>query len=283
MRTDKNYISDAFSPFISLTSSGFQNGNPNSELGLVSHVSVLDCGHVSYVSHMGSDLTVVNAARVSFAKESEWDKQKITENVEEDDEHIFETIVLAKKDEKLISYLAKNNHWTPFAHPQITLRIKTPLFIRAQLGKHQVGLVMNEISRRYVTYEPEYYTPAWRTAPKDGAKQGSSDFMFPEGSNDPACQNMDILYENTVRMCDDFYKELLKLGVAPEQARSILPQTMYTEWWWTGSLYSFSRIYNQRIDVHSQWECRQYAKAIGSIVSSLFPVSWKYLTQNNNK
>lgn len=268
-------------PFLNFISTNSNIKNPNSDLGVVTNVGVLDAGYVSYVSHMGSDLTVVNAARVSFNKESEWVKRKIDEYVEEGDEHIMEIDALSQKDEKLVKYLAKNHHWTPFAHPQITIRVKAPIFVRAQLGKHQVGLVMNEISRRYVTYDPSYYTPAWRTAPTDGAKQGSGDFAFKNG-DDIACQNLDTLYENTVRMCDDLYKNLISMGVAPEQARSILPQSMYTEWWWTGSLYSFSRIYNQRIDLHSQWESREYAKAIQYVVSSLFPVSWKYLTQNKN-
>lgn len=274
MRINKRMIfCNPDQPFISLSSS---------QSGINAHVDILDAGHVSYVSHMGSDLTVVNAARVSFNKESNWVKKKITEYVEESDEHILEIDALSDKDEKLIKYLAKNQHWTPFAHPQITIRVKAPIFVRTQLGKHQIGLVMNEISRRYVTYEPDYYTPAWRTAPTDGAKQGSGEFAFKNGDDDVACQNLDILYENTVRMCDDLYKKLLSMGIAPEQARSILPQSMYTEWWWTGSLYSFSRIYNQRIDLHSQWESREYAKGIEYVVSSLFPVSWKYLTQSKN-
>ena len=186
-------------------------------------------------------------------------------------------VLQSNHQEKLIRYLAKNQHWTPFAHPQITIRIKTPLFIRAQLGKHQVGLVMNEISRRYVTFEPQFYTPAWRTAPTNGAKQGSGDFMF-KSDEEEKCKELDFEYENIVNMALNLYNKMIEDGVAPEQARSILPQNMYTEWWWTGSLFAFSRIYNQRIEMHSQWESREYAKAIGYVVSSLFPVSWKYLT-----
>jgi thymidylate synthase (FAD) len=277
MRKDKNFkfVSDA--PFLNLLSSTFTGKNPNSDLGVVTHIDVLDCGHVSYVSHMGSDLTVVNAARVSFNKESTWEKRKLYDRVAEEDEHIAEIVSLSRKDEKLINYLAKHQHWTPFAHPQITIRIKTPIFIRAQLGKHQVGLVMNEISRRYVTYEPEFYTPAWRTAPTDGAKQGSGEFMF-QSQDEQNCKLLDFEYENVINMAMNCYNKMLESGVAPEQARSILPQSMYTEWWWTGSLYAFSRIYNQRIEMHSQWESREYAKAIGYIASSLFPISWKCLT-----
>jgi len=216
-------------------------------------ISVLNCGHVEYVSHMGDDLTVVNAARVSFNKESE---------------------EFSGKDEKLIGYLAKHNHWTPFAHPQITLRIKAPIFIRAQLGKHQVGLVMNEVSRRYGSDEPQFYTPEWRAAPTDGAKQGSSNFV----DDVPLVAEMDEIYNRVVLEALDTYNRLLARGVAPEQARAVLPQGTYTEWWWTGSLSAFARIYAQRIDAHAQWEVQQYAKAISEIIAPLYPHSWKALT-----
>lgn len=219
-------------------------------------IQVLDKGHVDYVSHMGNDLTVVNAARVSFNKESK---------------------ELTKRDEKLITYLAQHNHWTPFAHPQITLRIKAPIFVRAQLGKHQVGFVMNEVSRRYVKDEPEFYIPQFRGAPTDGAKQGSSDFISKEDA-------MESVVNFTVAVEDakDLYNVLIARGIAPEQARSILPQTTYTEWWWTGSLAAWARVYAQRIEAHSQWETQQFAKAINEIVFPLFPLSWQALTSSSH-
>jgi thymidylate synthase (FAD) len=223
-------------------------------------INVLDNGHVELVDWMGSDLTVVNAARVSFNKESEWDIA---------DSHI-PSKSLSERDVKLIKYLAKHQHWTPFAHPQITLRIKAPIFVRAQLGKHQVGLVMNEISRRYVTDKPEFYIPFWRSAPTNGAKQGSSGFI----------QSPSYLTDIFTNLCDDsleVYEELLSCGVAPEQARATLPQSLYTEWWWTGSLSAFFRVYVQRIEAHAQWEVQNYAKAIGELIEPLFPVSWKAL------
>lgn len=228
-------------------------------------ISVLDCGHVEYVDHMGSDLTVVNAARVSFNKESDWESEQAWTG--------FREHKLSDRDQKLISYLAKHNHWTPFAHPQITIRIKTPMFIRAQLGKHQVGLVMNEVSRRYVSDEPQFYSPQWRSAPTDGAKQGSSDFIG--GS---AEHQLTDIYTAAIRTAEHTYKTLLTQGVAPEQARAVLPQSTYTEWWWTGSLSAYARVYNQRIDPHAQWEVRQYAQAISQIIEPLFPHSWKALT-----
>lgn len=226
-------------------------------------INVLDSiGFVEYVMHMGDDLAVANAARVSFNKESIWQ------------EHDHEGKgVLSSKDEKLISYLAKHKHWTPFAHPQITLRIKAPIFIRTQLFKHKVGFVENEVSRRYVSDPPSVYFPHWRSKPTNGAKQGSEDFMV----IDDDYNSVNRHYEMTVREALLAYNDLLKRGVAPEQARAVLPQGTYTEWWWTGSLSAYARVYQQRIDSHAQWEIQQYAHAIGKIIEPLFPQSWKVL------
>jgi len=227
-------------------------------------INVLDSiGFVQFVSCMGDDLTVVNAARVSFNKESEWEEV----NHEGDG-------ILSEKDIKLIRYLAKHKHWTPFAHPQITLRIKAPIFIRTQLFKHKVGFVENEVSRRYVSNSPEVYMPRWRSKPTNGAKQGSEDFMPIDDSYNTVNRN----YQFTVRESLRTYEELLNKGVAPEQARSALPQGTYTEWWWTGSLSAYARVYHQRSDSHAQWEVQQYAHAIGQIIEPLFPESWKVLT-----
>lgn len=226
-------------------------------------INVLDYGHVEYMGHMGDDLTVVNVARVSFNKESEWEEFDADGNG-----------ILSERDEKLIRYLAKHKHWTPFAHPQISLRIKAPIFIRTQLFKHKVGFVENEVSRRYVSDPPTVYYPRWRGKPTNGAKQGSEDFM----PIDEEYNTVNRHYEFTVKEALQTYDELLKRGVAPEQARSVLPQGTYTEWWWTGSLSAFARVYHQRIDSHAQWEVRQYAEAIAKIIQPLFPVSWKTLT-----
>lgn len=220
---------------------------------MLKRVDVLDKGHVDLISIMGNDLTVVNAARVSFDKLSEQ---------------------FSEKDEKLIQYLAKHKHWTPFAHPQITLKIKAPIFIRTQLFKHKVGFVENEVSRRYVTHEPTVYTPKWRKAPINGAKQGSSEFI-----DDALVEaNLETEYNRVITGAIKTYENLLEQGVAPEQARSVLPQGTYTEWWWTGSLAAYARVYHQRSDPHAQWEIRQYADAIGDLVSPHFPISWAALT-----
>ena len=213
-------------------------------------IEVLDKGHVELVDCMGNDLTVVNAARVSFANHKEE----------------FED-----KDEKLIRYLAKHNHWTPFAHPQITLRIKAPVSIRTQFFKHKQGFVENEVSRRYVTFEPEFYIPKWRSSPSGGAKQGSDDFI-------KDAEFLTHVYADAVEQTMNVYLSLIEMGVAPEQARFSLPQGMYTEWYWTGSLAAYARFYKQRIDEHAQWEIREYADAVGKIIEPQFPVSWKELT-----
>ncbi len=215
-------------------------------------VPVLDRGFVQYVSHMGNDLTVANAARVSFNKVSE---------------------KFVDKDAKLIQYLAKHNHWTPFAHPQITLRVKAPISIRTQLFKHKQGFVENEISRRYVSDGPAIYNPRWRSSPTNGAKQGSEDFLEC-GDNYNTCNTV---YDMAIKEAIIAYNTLLARGVAPEQARFVLPQGTYTEWWWTGSLAAYARVCKLRSDSHAQWEVQQYADAIGKVVSNLFPVSWQAL------
>lgn len=226
-------------------------------------VTVLDHGHVQLIDSMGTDLSVVDAARVSFNKQSSY-------GTEED-------YNLLDRDVKLIGYLAKHNHFTPFCHPQISVRVKCPIFVRAQLGKHQIGLVMNEVSRRYVTFEPEVYLPTWRAAPTNGAKQGSSGFIEDADLSD----KLQDAYKSVTKECLALYNRLLVEGIAPEQARSILPQGTYTEFVWTGSLYAFARVYNLRIDSHAQWEIQEYAKAIDNLIAPLFPVSWKVLTSAN--
>lgn len=204
------------------------------------------------VDHMGSDLTVVNAARVSFAKES-------TE--------------LNDSDERLINYLAKHGHWSPFAHAFLQFRIKAPVFVARQLVKHQVGLSWNEVSRRYVDEPPEFHNPTvWRGKPKN-SKQGS------DGEAEDQNTAKKIL-EQTHLLAFKNYNVLIKQGVAPEQARMILPQSMMTEWYWSGSLQAFARICNQRLDDHSQDETQVIARMIQEQAAEKFPVSWLALSDN---
>lgn len=234
---------------------------------------------VDYVNHMGDDLTVVNAARVSFHKESDWDK---TCTVYMDGTTPKN---LKRDDIKLIHYLAKNGHWTPFSHPMITVRVKAPIFVARQLFKHKVGMTENEVSRRYVSDEPEFFLPEkWRGKPTGGAKQGSSDeeiktLLFHgimetwEGEvSDFVC----AFFEQSLSL----YNDMLKAGIAPEQARMVLPQSMYTEWIWTGSLAAFARIAKLRLDIHAQSETQEIAKMLTDIVRPLFPVSWDALIAN---
>jgi thymidylate synthase (FAD) len=174
---------------------------------------------VALLDHMGSDLSVVNAARVSFSKVS---------------------LEMTEADKKLIKYLAKHDHWTPFAHTSISLRIKAPIFVARQLGKHQVGLVWNETSRRYVKDTPEFYEPeTWRAA-AENVKQGSSETEVI--THDSEGYSLDDRLEEVIAGALNLYEEMIAVGVSPEQARMVLPQSMMTEWVWTGSLLAFVRV-----------------------------------------
>ena len=204
---------------------------------------------------MGSDLTVVNAARVSFNKHSP---------------------DFSDGDENLIKYLAKHNHWTPFGHCTLQFRIKAPIFVARQLVKHQVGLVWNEVSRRYVSDEPEYYMPdEWRENPEN-AKQGSSET---EVLDNDATGSANFFLDDVSKTAVNRYRQLLSMGVCAEQARMILPLNTFTEWYWTGSLYAFSRVCNLRCAKDTQKETREIANKISYFAEREFPVSWKYLPQ----
>lgn len=225
------------------------------------------------IDHMGTDLTVVNAARVSFDKESNWG------NARSHPEQGLEKY-LKQKDQALIRYLAKHNHWTPFAHPQITMREKVPIFVARQRFKHVVGFSYNEVSRRYVDSEPEFYMPdVWRKR-ADNVKQGSSgegvDIHIYHGTNGK--NGCEYPYGDSVEIALETYEHMLKCGVCPEQARMVLPQSMYTEYYVTGSLAAWVRAYKQRTDPHAQKEIQELAKQWGEIIEPLFPVSWKELT-----
>jgi len=273
---------------------------------------------VTYIDHMGTDLSVVNAARVSFGKRSEWeyydkaDGVKVYEVYAEQIGSVYTWYGkrLSDRDAKLIQFLARGctswdwegliyeamgagfdgreddlveilnhvknmpTHWTPFGHTAITLHIKAPIFVARQLGKHQVGMVWNEVSRRYVTDEPEFYVPdVWRKA-ADNVKQGSSD----EAVSLREVFGWDTYGKDMYSVPLAHYKAMIKNGVCPEQARMVLPQSMYTEWYWTGNLYSFANVFIQRTDSHAQREVQEIAHQIGGIIKPLFPVSWAALT-----
>jgi thymidylate synthase (FAD) len=203
---------------------------------------------------MGDDLMVVNAARVSFAKESSEFKEQ---------------------DTKLINYLAKHNHISPFFHPQIQFRIKMPIFVAREWYRHQIGFSRNEVSRRYVTDTPECWTPKdedFRQKDKN-VKQGSMDTAV------PLADVARLTYEESIRDSLEKYDQLLGLGVAPEIARTVLPQSMYTEFIETASLAAYARLYKLRTSPDAQREIQKYAHVIGDLLAEKFPVSWKALTE----
>jgi len=243
--------------------------------------TVIGTGSVEYIDHMGNDLTVVNAARVSFSKESSWDvdesmRGKALENGATDTEADVMSQTLSEADCSLLKYLANHKHWTPFAHPQITLRIKAPIPIRTQFFKHKQGFVENECSKRYTSEPPEYYVPFWRGKPEDGVKQGSGEFIGGDDVTDAT-----TCYSEVLQVSSKMYNILVNdIGVCPEQARFVLPQGVLTEWYWTGSLAAFARFFRQRIDPHAQWEIRRYAVPIGEFMGILFPKSWEALTHD---
>lgn len=199
----------------------------------------------------GDDLTVVNAARVSFAKESH---------------------EMTLGDEKLIHYLAKHNHNSPFFHPQIRFRLKMPIFVAREWYRHQIGFARNEVSRRYVDSEPECYVPKLR----------ERDPKLKQGSKPQEVENEEYLtkiVKNHMEGCVSLYNHLLSEKVAPEVARCVLPQSMFTEFIETGSLAAYARLYSLRTDPSAQREIQEYAQKLGDILEKKFPVSWKALTQ----
>jgi thymidylate synthase (FAD) len=212
----------------------------------------------TYINHMGNDLTVANAARVSFGKTSEM----------EDD--LWGPPKLKAKDDKLIRYLAKHKHISPFGHCFASFHVKAPVFVARQLVKHKF-LRWNEISRRYVDDEPEFYEPdVWRGRSTD-KKQGSEGII-------------NVILDQEVQWHRQLttYKHLLSEGVAPEQARMVLPQSMVTEWYWSGSLDAFADMCNLRCKADTQAETREVAKQIGHKMIELFPVSWDALTDDGD-
>lgn len=216
---------------------------------------------VTYIDHCGSDLTTVNAARVSFGKTSEMDMSDP-----------WGPPKLKEKDAKLIRYLAKHKHISPFGHAFASFHVKAPIFVARQLVKHQY-LRWNEISRRYVDDEPEFYVPdVWRGRSAD-KKQGS------EGEI-----KLDTLESLIVSVVPDealcAYNVLLDAGVAPEQARMVLPQSTMTEWYWSGSLDAFADMCRLRCKPDTQTETRIVADQVSTVMQDLYPVSWAALLQD---
>lgn len=232
---------------------------------------------VDYIDHLGSDLSVVNAARVSFDKTSSYNIIGFTETYDDNGCAEKRTPIkqLDDKDVKLIHYLAEHNHWSPFSHAFASFRIKAPIFVARQLVKHHVGLSWNEVSRRYVDSEPEFYMPTVWRGRADNVKQGSGDVL----SNDQPCVDINLYTTGVTTQCVQMYRDLLDVGMCPEQARMFLPQNMMTEWIWSGSLYAFARVCNLRLDSHTQKETQEVAKLLDKHMKMLYPVSWNTLVK----
>jgi len=208
---------------------------------------------VQYIDHMGSDASVVKAARVSFAGDNE--------------------VRAIEKDTKLLNYLAAHGHWSPYSHTAITLRMTAPVPIRTQCFKHKVGFTENEESRRYVSYTPEYFIPTFR-ATASNKKQGSGDTLDYQ-------EHLQEKYKSLLDYVIGEYEQLLLDGVCEEQARFLLPQGCMVNWYWTGSLSAFARFYKQRTDSHAQLEIQELAKMVGDIIQPLYPISWAALTKES--
>lgn len=217
-------------------------------------IPIGNAGYVELLEVFGSDLTVVNAARVSFAKES----------------HQF-----SEQDGKLVKYLAKHHHISPFFHPQIHMRIKMPIFVAREWFRHQIGFARNEVSRRYVDAPPECYVP-------NAEDIRARDPKLKQGSKLEPVENSEmwrLLIEKSMKDSMETYASLLANNVAPEIARMVLPQSMYTEFVETGSLAAYARLCNLRLDPTAQKEIRDYADAVVKLLEPRFPVSWKALIQ----
>lgn len=222
---------------------------------------------VQLVNVMGTDLSVVNAARVSMAKESQFEFVL----VENDLLGQVHDTRLSAADTKLIDYLAKHHHWTPFSHPQVSFRIKAPILVARQWFKHMVGFTRNETSRRYVDDAPEMFIPeVVRSRPEGSVKQGS-------GGNHPCSRDWRAAMEAVCANAVAAYELMIDDGVAPEQARGVLPQFMMTEWIETASLAAICRACKLRLDPHAQLETREIAERMAEIVAPHFPVSWSAL------
>lgn len=205
---------------------------------------------VEMIDVMGTDLSVVNAARVSYGKVAD---------------------ELDGRGRRLLRYLAEHQHWTPFAHPQASFRVECPIYVARQLHKHQVGLVVNEVSRRFTSDKPVFYKPVWGTRKEGGNKQG--------GDLEPllACDDLDWMVGDFYQQAARIYERLLAQGVAPEQARAVLPMSTMTEFIWTGSLYAFARVCRLRVAADAQRETGDVARLISDSMRDAFPVCWPLL------
>jgi thymidylate synthase (FAD) len=230
---------------------------------------------VELLDYMGNDLDVVNAARVSFSKTSEFVDEEGILGVAPAD-YVPPRKVLSQEDTKLIKYLATHSHWTPFSHTALKFRVAAPVPIRTQCFKHKIGLTENEESRRYISTTPEIFVPEFfRAKPEGSIKQGSGDV---HNLSDTWLE----VYQDMTTDAVNAYLQMLEDGICPEQARFILPQSAIVNWIWTGNLVSFANFYNKRTDPTAQKEVKYLAEQLGALVKDLFPVSWEALTNKDN-
>ncbi len=229
-----------------------------------------------YIDHLGDDLRVVNSARVSFDTESQWELTRETGTGSLDG-----GTTLSERDQKLIRYLAKHEHFTPFTHVMITMRETVPIFVARQRFKHMVGFTYNEVSRRYVDAAPEFYTPDhWRSRPNGSIKQGSGSGIVSEASLHIG-YGEGVWYSDLLDICKRWYENAIERGVAPEQARMALPQAAYTSYYVTGSLAAWSRAYKLRSSPDAQLEIQTLAAEWEKVISGIPELkhSWGALTQ----
>lgn len=248
-----------------------------------------------YVDHMGTDKSVVNAARLSFGVGS---VKAADEPLNNKDINLINFLAFGlrtEEREKVIEYIARGfdredydgigdamelynqirhqaTHWTPFAHTSISVSMKAPIPIRTQCFKHKQGFVENEESRRYITCTPEIFIPEFREKPEGSIKQGS-------GGAHPSADYWQRQYTEQTQRAVKLYEEMLADDIAPEQARFVLPQGAMVNWLWTGNLFAFANFYNKRIDPHAQGENQELAELVRTIIEPLYPVSWKALTK----
>jgi thymidylate synthase (FAD) len=231
---------------------------------------------VKSIDHMGSDLSVVNAARVSFKKESQAEDWRWVDFGNRSGDYVA---VLNGQDFRLIQYLADHGHYSPFGHCFASFHVKAPIFVARQLVKHEY-LRWNEVSRRYVDDEPQFYTPdVWRGRSKD-KKQGSDGVVDVDEHTFPWVDYGSWGdYKMYLETCEAGYKSLLEKGVAPEQARMVLPLSTMTEWYWSGSLDAFANMCNLRLKSDTQYETRLVAEQISDVMAKIWPVSWGALVK----
>ncbi len=227
-------------------------------------------GFVELMEVFGNDLTVANAARVSFNKESAFETATITE----EDGSTKSVTQLPKRDVRIINFLAKHKHITPFFHPQVRFRIKMPIFIAREWYRHTIGFARNEVSRRYIATRPECFVPSELRARDKNIKQGSSDNLIE--NNNTVVEQMRTFSQQAI----DFYEELLEKNVCPEQARMVLPQSMHTEFIETASLSAYARLVGLRVEATAQKEIQDYGRLVSELIEPHFPVSWKALCDN---